>query len=58
MASVTAEVLLWFGTDDEQLKESVDILRFGYNIEDSEAIIQILSPAFRAGYAQGCEDSY
>lgn len=53
MASVTAEVLLYFGSDDKSLKESIEKLRFGYGIEDSRAIIDILTPAWRLGVEDG-----
>lgn len=59
MASVTAEVLLYFGVGSDNLKfvQAVDTLRFIHEIDDSNVIIEILSPAFWLGHEAGLEDA-
>jgi hypothetical protein len=59
MASVTAEVLMHFGAggDDWYLVQSIDTLRFDFEIENSAAIIKILEPAFWCGHGAGMKDA-
>ena len=58
MASVTAEVLLYFGTDNKKFREAVDALRFDGEDERSvQEIIDLLSPIYRAGYDEGWDDA-
>lgn len=56
MASVTAEVLLYFSTDDPEFRDTVDAIRFGQEIDDSITIIRMLRPVFNVGYDQGYAD--
>jgi len=57
MASVTAEVLLHFGTDDERFKRSVDIIRFSQDPQlEAWEIIDLISPIYNEGYASGWAD--
>lgn len=58
MASVTAEVLLYFGTSDADFKKVVDTLR-GDKFEDersSREIIELLKPVYNEGYENGRMD--
>lgn len=60
MASVTAEVLLYFGTDDPKFRKTVDTLRFITTPQmDAREIIELLSPVYREAYDDGfdqCND--
>lgn len=58
MASTTAEVLLYFGASaDKKLTEAVNKLRFLTDPPmETQEIINILSPAYRAGYDEGWMD--
>lgn len=56
MASVTAEVLLYFGTDDPEFRDTVDAIRFGQEIDNSVTIIKLLRPVWGVAYDKGYED--
>lgn len=57
MASTTAEVLLYFGTDDPEFRKVVDTLRFITTPQmDTREIIELLKPVYRRGYDEGEAD--
>ena len=54
MASATAEVLLYFQTDDPEFAVSVNKIRFDGVVERStREIIEIVRPFWDAGYDEG-----
>lgn len=54
MASVTTEVLLYFGTDDPEFRKTVDTLRFITTPQmTTREIIELLKPVYREGYDEG-----
>lgn len=54
MASTTAEVLLYYGTDDDNFKATVDYLRFSRSPEmTAREIIDIINPIWRFAREQG-----
>jgi hypothetical protein len=57
MASTTAEVLLYYGVDDEGFENSVNAIRFSQNppLEVRE-IIDIINPIWREAFDLGRED--
>lgn len=57
MASTTAEVLLYFGSDDPKFVKAVDALRFSAEppLETAE-IVKILQPIWSVAYDRGYED--
>lgn len=51
MASTTAEVLLYFGTDEPKFKEAVTRLRFLIEPEmTTRELIELISPIYNGGY--------
>lgn len=57
MSSVTAEVLLYFGTDDPEFRKSVEELRFSVEPErEAREIIDLVRPFYRYGYDEGYSD--
>lgn len=57
MASVTAEVLLYFGTDDPGFRRAVDRIRFELGVDNSQGIINLLTPIYDNGYNLGYSDA-
>lgn len=57
MASVTAEVLLYFGTDDKDFQRTVNEIRFSDDPSlDAQEIIELLKPIYMRGYYEGKAD--
>lgn len=51
MASTTAEVLLYFGTDEPKFKEAVDKIRFLSDPPlETREIINLIGPIYNRGY--------
>lgn len=59
MASVTAEVLLYFGTDSEDFKGAVDKIRFSQDPPlETREIIELIRPIYWQGYSDAKEDPW
>lgn len=59
MASTTAEVQLYFGTDDPEFRKAVNALRFDGVIERStREIIDLINPIWREAFDFGREEGY
>jgi hypothetical protein len=59
MASTTAEVLLYFGTDDPEFTETVNKIRFSVDPPyETRAIIDIINPIWRVAFDLGREEGY
>lgn len=57
MASVTAEVMLYFGTDDPEFRSTINALRFITTPQmDTREIIELLKPVYWRGYYEGEAD--
>ena len=57
MASTTAEVLLYFGTDSEEFKAAVDKLRFSQDPPlETREIINLINPIYSEGYGRAERD--
>ncbi len=57
MASVTAEVLLYFGTDSEDFKGAVDKIRFSQDPPlETREIIELIKPIYNEGYDRAERD--
>lgn len=54
MASTTAEVLLYFGTDSEEFKAAVDKLRFSQDPPlETREIINLIGPIWSVAFDRG-----
>ncbi len=57
MASTTAEVLLYFGTDDTEFEDAVDKIRFSQEPPmEAREIIDLIKPIYWRGYYEGEAD--
>lgn len=57
MASTTAEVMLYFGSDDPKLQAAITQLRFIAPVElTTREIIDILGPVWSVAYNEGYAD--
>jgi hypothetical protein len=57
MASTTAEVMLYFGTDDKDFQRTVNEIRFSDDPSlDAREIIELLKPIYMRGYYEGKAD--
>lgn len=59
MASVTAEVMLYFGIDDPEFRKTVDILRFIATPQmNTREIIDLLNPVWDTAKEIGYDEGY
>ena len=59
MASTTAEVMLYFGTDDPAFRKTIDTLRFITTPQmDTREIIELLKPVYWEGHYEGFSEGY
>lgn len=57
MASTTAEVLLYFGTDDPEFRKAVDTIRFITTPQmETREIINLIGPIYSEGYNRAERD--
>jgi len=57
MASTTAEVMLYFGTDNRKFADSVSSIRFdGIHERSVREIIEIIKPFYHTGYDEGWDE--
>jgi hypothetical protein len=59
MASTTAEVLLYYGVDDEKFAEAVNAIRFSSEPPlETREIIDLVNPIWRIAFDLGRKEGY